>query len=119
MAAVYFALGQHLRLNWLRERILALPRDDRWQALARAALRDDLYAVRAALTAEVLGVDGPETDPAGQVRRWLARAEPAVTRCLAVLSDMSADDRTDLATLSVAMREVRQLVSRRSGVEEQ
>ena len=29
-------------------RILALPRDDRWQTMARAALRDDLYAVHAA-----------------------------------------------------------------------
>src|SRR3954471_19789356 len=38
VAAVYFALGQPLQLNWLRERILRLPRDDRWQALARAAL---------------------------------------------------------------------------------
>ena len=70
VAAVYFALDQHLQLDWLRERILRLPRDDRWQALARAALRDDLYAVRAALTAEVLQVGGPaqdcdRTDPAG------------------------------------------------------
>ena len=118
VAAVYFALGQHLQLNWLRERILALPRDDRWQALARAALRDDLYAVRAALTAEVLRVEGPVTDTAEQVRRWLTSAEPAVSRCLAVLHDVAADDRSDLATLSVALREVRDLVSRRRGVEE-
>ena len=72
VADVYLALGHHLQLDWLRERILRLPRDDRWQALARAALRDDLYAVRASLTAEVLqaGRDG-----GGQ-----RRADPAVVR---------------------------------------
>jgi glutamate dehydrogenase len=44
VAAVYFALADQLHLTWLRDRILALPRDDRWSALARAALRDDVYS---------------------------------------------------------------------------
>ena len=39
----YFRLGSRLELNWLRDRIIELPRANRWQALARAALRDDLY----------------------------------------------------------------------------
>jgi glutamate dehydrogenase len=118
VAAVYFALDQHLRLNWLRERILRLPRDDRWKALARAALRDDLYAVRASLTADVLQVGGTAQDSAELIRRWLDHSRPAVDRCLAVLRDVAADDRADLATLSVALREVRGLASSRSGVAE-
>jgi glutamate dehydrogenase len=118
VAAVYVALGPQLRLDWLRERILRLPRDDRWQALARAALRDDLYAVRASLTADVLQVGDPAQDSAELIQQWFARNEPAVGRCLAVLRDVAADDRTDLATLSVALREVRGLVSSRSGVAE-
>lgn len=118
VAAVYFALGQQLQLNWLRERILRLPRDDRWQALARAALRDDLYAVRASLTAEVLQVDGTAQDSDELIRRWFAHNQQAVDRCLAVLRDIAAADRADLATLSVALREVRGLVSSRSGVAE-
>ena len=47
-------LGERLELHWLRDRIVALPRDDRWRALARAALRDDLYSLHRSLTAEVL-----------------------------------------------------------------
>jgi glutamate dehydrogenase len=115
VAAVYFALGQPLQLNWLRERILRLPRDDRWQALARAALRDDLYAVRASLTAEVLRAGNAAQDSAELVQRWLEHNESAVRRCLGVLRDVATDDRADLATLSVALREVRGLVSSRSG----
>ena len=44
---VYFGIGSRLGLDWLRDRILELPRDDRWQSLARAALRDDLYGCTA------------------------------------------------------------------------
>ena len=54
VAAVHFRLGERLELHWLRDRIVALPRDDRWGALARAALRDDLYSLHRNLTAEVL-----------------------------------------------------------------
>ena len=118
MADVYFALDRHLQLNWLRERILRLPRDDRWQALARAALRDDLYAVRAALTADVLRAGGTAQDSDELIRRGFAHIQAAVGRCLGVLRDIAADDRADLATLSVALREVRGLVSSRpAGVE--
>ncbi|MCA1847362.1 MAG: NAD-glutamate dehydrogenase, partial [Actinobacteria bacterium] len=49
VAVVYFALGTALELDWLRDRIAALPRDDRWQALARSALGDDYAMERAAL----------------------------------------------------------------------
>src|SRR5207248_1481941 len=53
-AQAYFALGERLELHWLREQIVALPRDTRWDAMARSALRDDVYAEQGALTADVL-----------------------------------------------------------------
>ena len=52
VARVHFALGERLGLPALVERIFALPRDDRWQTMARAALRDDLHSVHAQLTAQ-------------------------------------------------------------------
>ncbi|WP_448642979.1 NAD-glutamate dehydrogenase domain-containing protein [Geodermatophilus sp. URMC 63] len=114
VARVYFALVQHLKLDWLRQSILRLPRDDRWQALARAALRDDLYAVRASLTAEVLQVGGPSQDTDELIQRGFAHNQSAVGRCLGLLNDIATADRADLATLSVALREVRGLVSNRA-----
>ena len=59
VAEVYFALDEYLKLDWLRGRILDLPRDDRWQSLARAALREDLHVVHSAITAEVLRTSPP------------------------------------------------------------
>ena len=46
----YFRSARRLELDWLRDRIIELPRANRWQALARAALRDDLYSLHRALT---------------------------------------------------------------------
>ena len=50
-AEVYFDLADRLQIDRLRDQIVALPRDDRWNTMARGALRDDLYAAHAALAA--------------------------------------------------------------------
>jgi glutamate dehydrogenase len=54
VAETYVELGERLDLHWLRDCMVALPRENRWQALARAALRDDLFSCERALTADVL-----------------------------------------------------------------
>ena len=74
-AAVYFTLGEKLDLRWLRDEIAALPRENRWQALSRAALRDDLYAQLSALTSDAFAAR-PRRDGPGRPRRRLAGAEP-------------------------------------------
>ena len=103
VAEVYFALGARLELHWLRDRIIDLPRETRWEAMARAALRDDVYAEQAGLTAEVLRAGlGAE--------RWLAENANAVERSLQVLADIRAGATLDLARLSVAVREMRNLI---------
>jgi glutamate dehydrogenase len=110
---VYFDLGARLGLDWLRDRILELPRNDRWQALARTALRDDLYRLHRLLTREVLG-DGSAPDADGgppTVEAWLARNEPAVERSLSVLRDVKGSREYDTTTLPVALRELKNLVA--------
>ena len=102
-AAVYFALGAQLELQWLRDRIVNLPRETRWEAMARAALRDDVYSEQAGLTAEVL------RSGAG-VEQWLAANAGAVERSLQVLADIRSGGTLDLARLSVAVREMRNLI---------
>ncbi len=79
VAAVYHAIGARLQLQWLRGEITALPRDNRWQTLARAALRDELYSVSSALTRDALIAGPPEVGPEA-ARRGLARAEPSRRR---------------------------------------
>jgi glutamate dehydrogenase len=112
VAAVYFTVGDRLWLHWLRERIDVLPRQDRWQTLARAALRDDLYGQQISLTADVLRSTGsPLHDAPQAVEAWIeARSAPA-SRALGMLSDIRNGGVYDLSTLSVALREIRNLAA--------
>ena len=87
VAAVHFRLGSRLGLHWLRDQIVALPRDDRWRARARAALRDDLYAIHRELTREVLRSAPAGIDPDELVDSWI-EGNPASARMLQTLGDI-------------------------------
>jgi glutamate dehydrogenase len=109
-AEVYFDTADRLQITRLRDQIVALPRDDRWNTLARGALRDDLYSAHAALAADVLTVTGPAT-PEQRLAEWVNRNEPAVQRAAQTLTEIWETDRFTVATLSVAVRAIRTLVA--------
>ena len=110
VGAVHFRLGSRLGLHWLRDRIVALPRDNRWRARARAALRDDLYAIHRAITSEVLRSGSPGADPEQLVDAWI-HTNPASSRALQTIGDIRSGQSYDLTTLPVAVRELRNLIS--------
>jgi glutamate dehydrogenase len=107
--AVYFAIDDRLDLHALRERIAALPRKERWEALARRALWEDLQSEHRALTADILR-ESANGVVAERVAAWIRHNARAVERCEQVLADVKAGDASDLATLSVAVREIRNLI---------
>src|SRR3712207_2362501 len=110
-SAEYFALGDRLKLHWLRTHVEALPRDNRWRALARAALRDDLYGQQAELTAEILRHTSGELSTQERIDAWVDANRAQVERTLQVLTDINASGAFGLATLSVALREIRNLIT--------
>jgi glutamate dehydrogenase len=79
--------------------------------MARAALRDDVYAEQAALTAKVLRAGADAGSPRERLDAWLAENRGPVERCVQVLADIRTAGSPDLARLSVAVREVRNLIS--------
>ncbi|MBA4116130.1 MAG: NAD-glutamate dehydrogenase, partial [Rubrobacter sp.] len=111
VAAVYFTLGDRLKLHWLRDHIEALPRDNRWRTLARSALRDDVYSQQAALTAEILRSVPDELPARERIDAWVETNSGPVERALHMLSDINSSGTFDLSTLSVALREVRNLIT--------
>ena len=109
VAEVHFALGQRLGLDRLLARIIELPRDDRWQTMARAALRDDLHAVHAQLTAQVLAAGaGPGRPAKALVSSW-EKSVGGVAESVKILRSVTAG-RADLARMSVGLRVVRSLL---------
>jgi glutamate dehydrogenase len=110
VARVHFALGERLGLSMLVARILGLPRDDRWQTMARAALRDDLHTVHAKLTAQVLATTDPDEPVPVRIADWEDRDSVVVSRAVGTLDEICNDDHVDLARLSVGLRVVRTLL---------
>lgn len=102
LAANYMQLGRDLQLDWLRSAITQLPRDNRWQSLARSALRDDLYRQHRALTQTALTAASDE----GFVSAWLAQRVSDVEACQQMFAELQSFEALDLAMLSAGMREL-------------
>ena len=108
VADLYFEVADRLNISWWRERVIELPRDDRWGTTARSALRDDLYAAHADLTERILAVG--DSDSVGELfDQWAEQNSEAVKRSGITLSEIQEGERFDLATLSVALRSFRGL----------
>ncbi|QJR15392.1 NAD-glutamate dehydrogenase [Usitatibacter palustris] len=109
IATLYFSLVGELELRWFGERITALPTDTPWQALARNALRDDLSGQQRALTQAVAKLSPQAGDAAAMLAAWKTRYAPALTRLKGMTDEVKRAGSTDLAVLSVLLRELRGL----------
>lgn len=109
VADVYFVLSERFHIDLLLSHISRLPRGDRWQTLARMALRYDLYAALAALTAEVLQSTSPEESPEDRVSEWEQVNAASIARASNAMGNVD-ETPADLAALSVLLRQIRTLV---------
>ncbi len=108
---MHAALGEPPRAGrLLLSHVVALPRDDRWQTMARAALRDDLHGVHAQLTAQVIHETDADLNPGDRLSRWEQEHGQTVAKVTTTLREIVSED-TDLARLSVGLRVVRSLLT--------
>ena len=113
VSAVHFAIAHRLDLTWLRDRIFSLPRNSRWETMARLSLRGDLYNDHRQLTAQILASANSESDAIHLVDKWIRANHGAVSRYHKTIDELRAA-RTDLTTVLVATREVGTLIDRTS-----
>ncbi|WP_416983101.1 NAD-glutamate dehydrogenase [Streptomyces sp. T028] len=110
VAEVYYDLADRLHITQLMDRIIELPRADRWQSMARASIREDLYAAHAALTADVLAVGNGTSTPQQRFKAWEEKNAAILGRARTTLEEIQSSETFDLANLSVAMRTMRTLL---------
>ncbi|ALJ18407.1 NAD-glutamate dehydrogenase [Microbacterium sp. No. 7] len=110
VAEVYYALSVLVHFDEMLANASALPQDDRWGSMARAAMRDDLYTVMIGLTASVMQRTSAGTTDA-RIAEWLEQGGASAQRALdEAVAAVRADQGEALATLSVALRRLRSLV---------
>ena len=114
VADTYFALMDHLGTDGLLTAVSRLSRDDRWHSLARLAIRDDIYGSLRALCFDVLAAGEPDENGQEKIAEWELTNSSRVSRARRTLTELYESGEHDLATLSVAARQIRSM-TRTSG----
>ncbi len=110
VAELYYALSAHLEIDRMLRSVSELERGDRWHALARLALRDDLFASLREITLDVLRGSDPGTSIDAAIERWERENSSRLDRARATLAEIADSAPLDLPTLSVATRRIRGMV---------
>ncbi len=114
VADTYFALMDRLGTDGLLTAVSELPRADRWHSLARLAIRDDIYSSLRSLCFDVLAVGEPDETGEEKIAEWEHTSVSRVERARRTLIEIHESGQRDLATLSVAARQIRSM-TRTSG----
>jgi glutamate dehydrogenase len=112
IASVYYTVFNRFHADALLERITNLPRQDRWQALARAALRDDLYSTVTDMTTAVLESTASGDSAENRLKDWEGQNAEQLGRAKTMFDEVNALEADDMASLSVALRLLRSIVRR-------
>jgi len=114
VADTYFALMDRLGTDGLLTAVSQLTRNDRWHSLARLAIRDDIYASLRSLCFDVLAAGEPDESGEEKIAEWEHTSASRVERARRTLDELRENGQKDLATLSVAARQIRRM-TRTSG----
>jgi glutamate dehydrogenase len=104
---VHAGLGQRLGLARLRQQIDTLAADSYWQTQAKLALGDDLAGLQRSIAHDVLSQG--QGDAAQRLADWEQRNQAALERAQRLLAELGDAKSVDLAMVSVALRELRNL----------
>lgn len=106
-AQVYFIVGDQLNILWLLSAIIELKVNGKWQALARANLREDTYRLHRQVAARVLEYQGDTAED--RFTHWKGSAQNKVAFGIHRLQALRTDSHHDFMTLAVGVRELRKL----------
>ncbi len=108
-ARIYFVLGEHFEMNWLRQQARFMHADDRWTAEALDGLTDQLYSCQAGLTVRILQDMKNTKYPATFVPEWLKNHAHQTQQLESLIQTMRAHGTLDLPMLMIAEQRLRGL----------
>lgn len=109
VASMYFALGEYLELDWLREKISMQPATSYWDLIARTTLRDDLDVQQRNLTIAVLQGAGRTSETGARIEKWAAQQKTFLPRWQQLLTDLRSSPTFEFIMFSVVARELIEL----------
>jgi len=110
VAQTYFKLGARVELHWFLDQISAQPVANHWQALARAAFREELDWQQRSLSSVVLRACTDTCDAEVIITQWIDSNEGLLERWFHMLADFKTSQIHEFAKFSVALRELNLLI---------
>jgi len=108
-AEVFYGLEARLDLFWLRQQIHDLPRQDLWQRKARLGLLDELQTITTDIARLVITTTDAKRSGVKKLDEWLTRQQARIHHVHELLKDIQNNSNIDLAMLTVAIREIKNL----------
>jgi glutamate dehydrogenase len=110
VVSVYFSVGDKLELSWFREQIKNRPVNNHWEALARAAFRDDVDRQQSLLTVSIINFGESEATKSGPsdklVEKWLKRHKRLISRWQFFVNELKTVATPEFTMFSVVLREL-------------
>ncbi len=110
VAETYYKLGARVDLHWFLEQISAQPVANHWQALARAAFREELDWQQRSLSSVVLRTCTSSCDAETIIAQWIESNQGLLERWFHMLADFKTSQTHEFAKFSVALRELNLLI---------
>ncbi|WP_372763643.1 NAD-glutamate dehydrogenase [Litorivivens sp.] len=111
LAQIYFRLADSLQITWVRRQIDALKAETRWHALARNALRDDLYQRHRDLCAKVSGELALKEPIVEQIDLWIEQHRVQTEYLRDLITEVQSGHQADYMSLSVILRQLGRLAA--------
>jgi glutamate dehydrogenase len=109
MAQTYFKLGAQLELGWLRASVISQVEETHWDALGKAALRDDIDLQQRELTTVVMLLSENCADIPASLQKWLDAHQSLIERWQRVLLGLKNTNTIEFVMYAVAIRELFEL----------
>lgn len=107
VTAIYFLIGDELQLGWFRELIKKQIVNNYWEALARAAFRDDLDLQQRNVTISIMRHNGQSLyTPKNLIEKWLSKHPELVSRWQYFVKELKSAPMVDFTMFAVALREL-------------
>lgn len=109
VAINYFYIGRHLRMDWLRKNLIALPENNKWQSLARSALLADGYALYSKIIQ--LAIGATDANDANFAETWMSEESRKVGLINEIMDELMTYKELEPVMLSAVVRELDSIIS--------
>jgi glutamate dehydrogenase len=103
VAKLFFRIGEDLGLTSFSRQVAELKVDNRWQAIAREGLLDDIGTQQKAITVAVVNLNDQQGDA---LAGWMEERRFLIKRWHDALTELNSGSASEFALYSVVLREL-------------